>query len=327
MTTRSTVLVSGSAGFIGAALSHALLDQGHSVVGFDNLSASPSSELKSARNERLLARDRFSFHKGDLADHAFLSRLPRENSFETIYHLAGQVGVRESWEVPDVYFQANVEGTKNLLDAFRGAERPPAFMMASSSSVYGAPKRFPSKEDDSTDHAISPYGVSKRAAEMIARTYAQSFGLRITALRFFTVYGPWGRPDMAPYKFVQHILEGREIEIYNGGEMARDFTYVDDIVAGILALAEARAKPGLSEYDDFNIGAARPVQLLEFISVIENLLQRKARLKKMPAQPGDAQKTHADTSKLEALTGFRPKIEVPEGMRRFIEWYGQWRSA
>jgi UDP-glucuronate 4-epimerase len=316
-----SVLVTGSAGFIGYHLSARLLEMGVRVVGLDNLNDYYAVSLKEARNAKLLASPGYVFVKRDLTDRDFLADLLKRESFSTVFHLAAQAGVRYSLDNPEVYLRSNVDGTLNLLEAARHAAGKPHLLMASSSSVYGASTRYPYREDDAADRPLALYGATKRANELMGHAYSHLFGLRITMLRFFTVYGPWGRPDMALFKFVAAIAESREIELYNGGDMVRDFTYVGDVVEGILRLDEARKVEELPLFDVFNIGAAQPRPLKEFVLAIEESLGRTARVKLLPFQPGDVHKTHADVSRLQAVCGYAPRTGVREGIGRFVEWY------
>jgi UDP-glucuronate 4-epimerase len=290
-------------------------------VGIDNLNDYYAVELKEARNARLLAHAGYEFHRRDLADQGFLRDLLAREAFETVFHLAAQAGVRYSLDNPEVYLRSNVDGTLNLLEAARHAPAKPHLLMASSSSVYGASERYPYREDDPADRPLALYGATKRANELMGHAYAHLFALRVTMLRFFTVYGPWGRPDMALFKFVKAIVEDQEIELYNGGDMIRDFTYVDDIVEGVLRLDAARQSPGQPLFDVLNIGAAHPRPLHEFVAAIEKSLGRTARVRRMPFQAGDVYKTHADVSRLQALCDYSPRTEVGDGVARFVDWY------
>jgi len=317
-----TVLVTGSAGFIGFHLASRLLREGVRVVGLDNLSDYYPVALKEARNTLLAKEPGYSFHHQDMADGPALLDLFARERFSTVFHLAAQAGVRHSLEDPEAYLRSNVDATLNLLEAARHADGKPHLLMASSSSVYGASERFPYREDDAADRPLALYGATKRAGELMAHAYAHLFALRVTMLRFFTVYGPWGRPDMALFRFVKAVLEGSELELYNGGDMVRDFTYVDDIVDGILRLDAARsADLGLPAYDVFNIGAAEPRPLKEFVAAIEEAAGRKARLRLLPFQAGDVYKTHADVAKIQALCGYEPRTDLREGVARFVRWY------
>jgi UDP-glucuronate 4-epimerase len=316
-----SVLVTGSAGFIGYHLAQRLLEEGFRVVGLDNLNDYYAVALKDARNARLLSSRGYVFYKRDLEDREFLAHLLRGETFSTVFHLAAQAGVRYSLDNPEVYLRSNVDGTLNLLEAVRHAPTKPHLLMASSSSVYGASDRYPYREDDPADRPLALYGATKRAGELMGHAYSHLFGLRVTMLRFFTVYGPWGRPDMALFRFVKAIAEDREIELYNGGDMVRDFTYVDDVVEGILRLDEARRAEAQPLYDVFNIGAAQPRPLREFLDAIEQSLGRAARVKLLPFQKGDVHKTHADVSRLQSVCGYAPRTGVREGIDRFVAWY------
>jgi UDP-glucuronate 4-epimerase len=317
----SSVLVTGSAGFIGYHVAERLLRAGLRVVGVDNLNDYYSVALKEARNARLLREPGYEFVRGDLADKATLRDLLRGESFRTVFHLAAQAGVRYSLENPEAYLRSNVDATLNLLEAARFAPHPPHLMLASSSSVYGDSTRYPYREDDPADRPLALYGATKRADELMGHVYAHLFGLRVTMLRFFTVYGPWGRPDMALFRFVEAIVGDREIELYNGGDMVRDFTYVDDIVDGVLALDVARKAADQPLFDVFNLGAGQPQPLREFVEAIEQSLGRKARLRLLPFQNGDVHKTHADSTKLRTLCGYSPQTTIRDGVARFVEWY------
>ncbi|HET7292125.1 MAG TPA: NAD-dependent epimerase/dehydratase family protein [Vicinamibacteria bacterium] len=322
-----STLVTGSAGFIGYHICQRLLRDGARVVGLDNLNDYYSVALKEARNARLLAHPRYEFHLRDLQDKDLVRGLLVREGFDTVFHMAAQAGVRYSLEAPEAYLKSNIDGTLSLLEAARFAPNKPHLLMASSSSVYGASDRYPYREDDPADRPLALYGATKRANELMGHAYAHLFGLRVTMLRFFTVYGPWGRPDMALFRFVKAIREGREIELYNNGDMVRDFTYVDDIVDGVLALDAARKREGQPLYDVFNIGASQPRPLRDFLEAIEASVGEKARVKPMPFQSGDVYKTHADVGKLRALCGYEPRTGIREGVARFVEWYVSFYGA
>ncbi len=317
----ASVLVTGSAGFIGYHLASRLLRAGLHVVGVDSLNDYYSVALKEARNARLLAEPGYEFVHADLADKSVLGELLGRGRFATVFHLAAQAGVRYSLENPEAYLRSNVDATLNLLEAARFAALRPHLMLASSSSVYGASTRYPYREDDPADRPLALYGATKRADELMGHVYAHLFGLRVTMLRFFTVYGPWGRPDMALFRFVEAILADREVELYNGGDMVRDFTYVDDIVDGVVALEAARQREDQPAFDVFNLGAGQPRPLRDFLEAIEASVGRKARVKEMPFQDGDVYKTHADTAKARQLCGYAPKTSIREGVARFVEWF------
>jgi UDP-glucuronate 4-epimerase len=320
------ILVTGSAGFIGFHLSQKLLSQGHQVVGLDNLNNYYSIELKHARNRELQKHSSFRFLKLDMSIREDLEAVLRSENFETVFHLAAQAGVRYSLENPQAYLTSNIDATFNLLETARHLKNPPHLMMASSSSVYGLSKTYPFREDDPADRPVALYGASKRSTELMAHSYSHLFQLRTTMLRFFSVYGPWGRPDVALYHFVDRICKDHEIEVYNHGDMIRDFTYVDDIVDGMIALAGARTKPGQNAYEIFNIGCSQPRTLMEFIRSIETSLGKKANIRYLPDQPGDIYKSFADVSKLQALTDYSPKVKMEEGIERFVKWYREYEK-
>lgn len=320
-----TVLVTGCAGFIGFHVSLRLLETGHPVVGLDNLNAFYNESLKDARLDLLRQHPHFQFVRSDISDRATMEDLFRRHSFGSVVHLAAQAGVRYSLENPHVYVQSNVVGFVNLLEEARKAATP-HFVFASSSSVYGANKKIPFSEDDNVDHPISLYAATKKSDELIAHVYAHLYGLPVTGLRFFTVYGPWGRPDMALFKFCRAILEGNPIDVYNRGQMQRDFTYVDDIVEGVVRSMEKppegnQLSGGAPPYRIFNIGNHQPVELLRLIELLEQKIGRKALINWLPMQPGDVPATYADIDKLSALIGYRPQVSIEEGVSRFVDWY------
>lgn len=321
MTVSKTYLVTGSAGFIGFHLSQKLLAQGHRVIGLDNLNDYYSVKLKEDRNAILAKNANYVFVREDLQNKVAVRKIFDTHELETVFHLAAQAGVRYSLECPEAYIDSNITGTLNILEAARFSGQKPHLLMASSSSVYGLSQNYPLREDDAADRPVALYGATKRANELMGHSYSHLFGLRVTMLRFFTVYGPWGRPDMALFKFVTAISNGEEIEAYNGGDMIRDFTYVDDIVNGMLGLEKNRIDPTQPVFDIFNIGCASPRTLLEFIHAIENALGKPAKLKPMPFQAGDIYKTMADVTKLKALTGYAPSTPIEEGIRNFVKWY------
>jgi UDP-glucuronate 4-epimerase len=327
------ILVTGAAGFIGHYVSLRLLERGDEVVGLDNVNDYYDPSLKEARLERLRAFDRFHFAKLDLVDREGMQSLFAESKPQRVVHLAAQAGVRYSLTHPHAYTSSNIEGFLNVLEGCRhnGVEH---LVYASSSSVYGTNERQPFSEHDNVDHPISLYAATKKANELMAHTYAHLYRLPVTGLRFFTVYGPWGRPDMALFKFTRGILAGEPIEVYNEGRMVRDFTYVDDIVEGVIRVLDRTAEPDPSwsgadpdparsaaPYRIFNIGNSRPVELLSYISALEKALGKKAEMKLLPMQPGDVRSTMADVSELESAVGFRPRTTVEEGVARFVAWY------
>jgi UDP-glucuronate 4-epimerase len=312
------VLVTGAAGFIGFHLAARLLDRGDAVVGVDNFNAYYDVSLKEARLARLAERERFEIVRADIADREAMERVFAAGRFDAIVNLAAQAGVRYSVENPHAYVESNVVGFLNVLE---GARRHGTghLVFASTSSVYGLGTELPYRESADTDHPISLYAATKKSNEVMAHAYAHLFGIPATGLRFFTVYGPWGRPDMALFKFTKGILEGTPIPVFNEGRMVRDFTYVDDIVEGIVRVID-RAAP----YRIFNIGNHRRVELLDYIRALERALGKEAKLDLLPMQPGDVRATEADTAALRAATGFQPATLVEEGVRRFVAWYREY---
>ena len=327
------ILVTGAAGFIGAALSLRLLERGDRVVGLDNLNDYYDVSLKEARLARLRAHSGFEFEKIDIADREAMKHLFAKRRFDAVMHLAAQAGVRYSIENPSAYIDANLVGFGNLIEGARHAEVG-HFVFASSSSVYGANAKLPFAEDDSVDHPVSLYAATKKANELMAHSYAHLYRLPCTGLRFFTVYGPWGRPDMALFKFTRGILAGEAIPVFNRGEMVRDFTFIDDIVEGVVRVIDqpARANPTWTAlapqpsssdapYRIYNIGNGQPIKLMHYVEVLERCLGRKAKLELLPLQAGDVLETLANVSQLEAAVGFRPSTPVAAGIARFVEWY------
>jgi UDP-glucuronate 4-epimerase len=333
------VLVTGAAGFIGSFVSHRLLDRGETVVGLDNLNDYYDPTLKEARLDRLRAREGFSFVRLELADRLGLERLFAEHRFDRVVHLAAQAGVRYSMTNPHAYVESNIVGFQNILEGCRhnGCKH---LVYASSSSVYGGNSKLPFSVHDNVDHPLSLYAASKKANELFAHSYSNLFKLPTTGLRFFTVYGPWGRPDMALFLFTRNILAGKPIDVFNHGRHTRDFTYIDDIVEGILrtldrpaapdpAFDPAHPDPGTSDapWRVYNIGNGRPVQLLEYIRVLERELGRKAEMNLLPLQPGDVPDTKCDTETLERDTGYRPVTTVDHGVAQFVRWYREYYRA
>lgn len=314
-------LVTGAAGFIGFHVARALLQRGDRVVGIDNLSAYYDVRLKEARLSLLEPREGFSFQRADVADPAALARVFDGGPFDAVCHLAAQAGVRYSLENPVAYGHANLMGFLHVLEAcrHRGIGN---LVYASSSSVYGANEKVPFSEEDRVDRPVSLYAATKVANELMAHTYHHLYGLPVTGLRFFTVYGPWGRPDMALYSFTRQILSGRPIDVYNRGEMERDFTYVDDIAAGVLAALD---RPLGDEV--LNLGNHRPVRLEHFIGVLERALGVEAVRNLLPMQPGDVPRTFADISKSRRLLGWEPTTPIEEGIPRFVEWYREYHRV
>jgi UDP-glucuronate 4-epimerase len=323
-----SVLVTGCAGFIGFHVARQLLESGCRVLGLDNLNAFYDEGLKEGRLQSLTAQPGFQFMKGDINDpdcvREFLSREP----VAPIVHLAAQAGVRYSLENPQLYVQSNLVGFVNLIEeAYK--RKTPHFLFASSSSVYGANARIPFSERDSVDHPVSLYAATKKSNELIAHVYAHLYGLPVTGLRFFTVYGPWGRPDMALFKFCKAIIEGTPIDVYNHGNMLRDFTFIDDVVEGIVRVLQKPpsclpaddARGSLPPYQIYNIGNNQPVELLKLIRVLEDKIGKKAVLQLLPMQPGDVPTTYADIEALSLRIGYRPSTSIEEGVSRFVDWY------
>lgn len=332
-----TILVTGAAGFIGYSLASRLLAEGVEVVGVDNLSPYYDVSLKKARLAQLRRQAGFRFEQLDLADREGTARLFAGPRFATIVHLAAQAGVRYSLEKPLAYVDANLVGFGHLLEGAR-AQRPDHLLFASSSSVYGTRRQLPFRETDRVDFPKTLYGATKKANELAAHSYAHLFGLPCTGLRFFTVYGPWGRPDMALFKFTRCMLADEPVPVFNEGRMVRDFTFVDDVVEAIVRLIPLVPRPGEERGEDgeslteapyriFNVGNGRPIELLDFIKEIERCLGRTARLNPLPFQPGDMAATMADVGRLEAATGFRPRVTVEEGVPRFLEWYREYYAG
>jgi UDP-glucuronate 4-epimerase len=320
-----TVLVTGAAGFIGFHTARRLCLDGHEVVGIDNLNDYYDVALKQARLKELESLPGFRFHKMDIVDKPTLLALFGDHGFTEVVHLAAQAGVRYSLDNPDVYAQSNLVGFLNVLEACRH-HRPEHLIYASSSSVYGTNSKMPFSVEDAVDHPISLYAASKRANELLADSYCHLYGLKASGLRFFTVYGPWGRPDMALFKFTDAILKGLPIDLYNQGQMSRDFTYIDDIVESIARLRSRPPVPdgaaaGVNRL--FNIGRGMPVALLDFVECLESALGRPALRNLMPLQAGDVVKTWADVSALAKWVGFRPQVTVEAGVAEFVKWYRQ----
>jgi UDP-glucuronate 4-epimerase len=318
------VLVTGAAGFIGFHFCRALLAAGRDVVGVDDLNPYYDVKLKEDRLRLLEEEDRFAFHRADLADRAWMQEFFANERFETVVNLAAQAGVRYSLSNPHAYVQANLVGFVNVLEGCRAAGVG-HLLYASSSSVYGGNTKLPFAVSDNVDCPLSLYAATKKSNELMAHVYSHLFGLPTTGLRFFTVYGPWGRPDMAIFKFTRAILAGEPIDVYNHGDMRRDFTYVDDIVTGMLRLMDhvpsADAGP---PYALYNIGNNRPVELLHVIRTLESQLGRKAEMNLLPMQPGDVPATYADVDDLIRDVGFRPDTAIEDGIAKFVEWYKEY---
>ena len=333
------ILVTGAAGFIGMTTSLRLLARGDEVVGLDNLNDYYSVQLKLDRLARLQAHANFRFVKLDVADREGMAALFAAEKFERVIHLAAQAGVRYSLQNPHAYVDSNLVGFTNILEGCRHTQVQ-HLTYASSSSVYGGNTHMPFSVHDSVDHPVSLYAATKKANELMAHTYSHLFGLPTTGLRFFTVYGPWGRPDMALFLFTKAILEGRPIDVFNQGNMQRDFTYIDDIVEGMIRVSDRIATPnpgyaadtpdpGTSNapYRVFNIGSHNPVPLMEFIGAIEQALGTTAQKNLLPMQPGDVPATYAAVEALEQWTGFTPRTTIHEGIARFVDWYRAYYRA
>jgi UDP-glucuronate 4-epimerase len=333
-----SVLLTGAAGFIGFHVAQRLLADGQRVVGVDNLSDYYDPTLKEARLERLRPHANFVFERADVSDRAAMPELFRQHRPTRVVHLAAQAGVRYSLQNPHAYIDANLVGFGNVLEGCRHQEVE-HLVFASSSSVYGANTRLPFSVHDNVDHPLSLYAATKKANELMAHTYAHLYGLPSTGLRFFTVYGPWGRPDMALFLFTRAILEDRPIDVFNEGRMQRDFTYVDDVVEGVVRVlakppapdpgwSGERPDPGTSRapYRIYNIGNDRPVELLRYIKVLERCLGKRARMNLLPMQPGDVPATRADVADLARDFGYRPRTSVEEGVARFVAWYREYHG-
>ena len=332
------ILVTGAAGFIGYHLAGRLLSRGDEVVGIDNLNAYYDVGLKESRLARLRVRRNFTFAKVDIADPAAVGAV-FDAPFDAVVNLAAQAGVRHSIENPRAYVDANLSGFVNILEGAR-RHRTGHLVYASTSSIYGLNTSLPFSESQNTDHPVSLYAATKKANEAMAHAYAHLFGVPCTGLRFFTVYGPWGRPDMALFRFTRGILAGEPIPVFNEGRMIRDFTYVDDVVEGMVRLLDrppggdpswdaARPDPATSSapWRIFNIGNHQRVDLMRYIRALESALGIEARLDLLPMQAGDVQATEADTSALHAATGFKPATPVEEGIRRFVAWYREYHQV
>ncbi|MFL0800069.1 MAG: NAD-dependent epimerase [Agarilytica sp.] len=327
------ILVTGAAGFIGFHTSLKLLQRNDEVVGIDNLNDYYDVNLKENRLEQLQEKENFQFIKLDLSDRDGMEKLFQDHQFDRVINLAAQAGVRYSIENPRTYIDSNIVGFINILEGCRHTNVP-HLSYASSSSVYGANVKQPFSESDNVDHPVSLYAASKKSNELMAHTYSNLFSLPTTGLRFFTVYGPWGRPDMALFKFTKGIIEGTPIDVYNHGDMYRDFTYIDDIVEGVIRIAdkvpEANAawdglhpdpSSSFAPYKVYNIGNNAPVKLMDFVHAIEDSIGKKADINMMPIQPGDVPSTCADVSALANDIGFKPATGVKEGIQHFVDWY------
>jgi UDP-glucuronate 4-epimerase len=329
----SQILVTGVAGFIGFHVARQLLSQGETVIGLDNLNDYYDVSLKLSRLSQLQLYPTFQFRKLDIADRASVAHLFESTQFDRVIHLAAQAGVRYSLQNPHAYVDSNLVGFVNILEGCR-SQQVKHLVYASSSSVYGANRTMPFSTQQNVDHPLSLYAATKKANELMAHTYSHLYGIPTTGLRFFTVYGPWGRPDMAAFSFTKAILEGRPIDVYNNGDMQRDFTYIDDIVDGILKTLKQPPQyrcesstenldPNFSPapYQIYNIGNHQPVKLLYFIEILEKCLGMKAKKNFLPLQPGDVLSTYADISDLTEAVGFQPETSIEDGLFQFASWY------
>ena len=333
------ILVTGAAGFIGSHLATRLLARGDSVVGVDNINDYYDPNLKLARLERLQTNPNFSFQKLELADREGVAALFKAHDFDRVVHLAAQAGVRYSLENPHAYIDSNIVAFTNILEGCRH-QQTPHLVYASSSSVYGANTSLPFSIHDNIDHPVSLYAATKKANELMAHTYSHLYGLPTTGLRFFTVYGPWGRPDMALFLFTDAILKGRPIKVFNNGDMQRDFTYIDDIIEGVVRVTDRVAEPNASwsgdepdpgtsaaPYRIYNIGNNNPVQLMDMIGALEDCLGQEAQKEFLPMQPGDVQATYADVEDLINDVGFKPDTPIEEGIANFVAWYREYYAV
>ena len=321
-----TVLVTGAAGFIGYHVARKLAERGERVIGVDNLNDFYGTELKRRRLVQLSTFPNFKFHRVELGDRNALSEALKGEPVRTVIHLAAQANVRYALENPHAYVQSNVAGHLNVLEYCRHAGGFENLVYASSSSVYGARNPIPFREDGETDRPTSLYAATKKSQEMMSNVYADIFGVPQIGLRFFSVYGPWGRPDMAIWLFTDAILKGRSIRVFNNGEMHRDFTYIDDIVAGVLAAADASVGAAGERHRIYNIGSSRPVSLMDMIAMLEGILKKRAEIEMMPMQPGEMTVTYADISAIAEDFGFSPRTSLEEGLKRFVEWFRRYQQ-
>tara|TARA_B100001093_G_scaffold519692_1_gene609884 strand:- start:2351 stop:3358 length:1008 start_codon:yes stop_codon:yes gene_type:complete len=332
------ILVTGAAGFIGFHLTNSLLNMGHEIIGFDNLNDYYDVKLKKDRLTQLQVHKLFTFIEEDLSNTLALNKIFQNNKFDSVVNLAAQAGVRYSIENPHAYIESNIVGFMNILECCRHNDVK-HLVYASSSSVYGANETMPFSVHDNVDHPLSLYAASKKSNELMAHTYSHLYDLPTTGLRFFTVYGPWGRPDMALFMFTKAILDGKPISVYNHGNMLRDFTYIDDIVDGISKTLENTAEvninwsgkspdpaSSMAPWKIYNIGNSNPVNLMDFIFAIENSTGKKATLNMMPMQPGDVPSTYADVNSLSKDVGYNPKTNIAEGVENFVQWYRDYYS-
>ncbi|NJK73872.1 MAG: NAD-dependent epimerase [Richelia sp. CSU_2_1] len=321
------ILVTGAAGFVGYHLAQRLLSQGQEVCGIDNLNDYYDVNLKKARLEQLQPHSKFTFQHLDLSDRTAISQLFQDQNFDRVVHLAAQAGVRYSLQNPHAYADSNLMGFINILEGCRHSKIE-HLVFASSSSVYGNNTKVPFAVTDNVDRPISLYAATKKANELMAHSYSHLYDLPITGLRFFTVYGPWGRPDMAYFKFVKAIAENKPIDVYNFGKMQRDFTYIDDVIEGVVRVTEkppqSSDRDNTAPYKIYNIGNNSPVELLTFIEVIEKAMGKTAIKNMLPMQPGDVPSTYADVDDLMADVGFKPSTPIEQGIHQFVEWYREY---
>jgi UDP-glucuronate 4-epimerase len=321
-----TILVTGAAGFIGYHVARKLAERGERVIGVDNMNDFYGTELKRRRLVQLSTFPNFKFHRLDLADPNALSKALAGEPVRTIIHLAAQANVRYAMENPHAYVQSNVAGHLSILEHCRHSGGFENLVYASSSSVYGARNPIPFREDGETDRPTSLYAATKKSQEMMSAVYADILGIPQIGLRFFSVYGPWGRPDMAYWLFTEAILKGKPIRVFNNGEMHRDFTYIDDVVAGVLAAADAPVGTAGELHRVYNIGSSRPVSLMDMVAVLEGLLQKKAMIEMAPMQAGEMTVTYADISAIAEDFGFRPRTSLEEGLKRFVDWFRRYQQ-
>ena len=327
------ILVTGVAGFIGMHVANRLIERGDTVVGIDDLNGYYDVSLKTSRLDILKKQARFSFQKCNIVDHRELENIFNRKMFDCVIHLAAQAGVRYSIVNPHAYVDSNIQGFMNILECCRN-HNIGHLVYASSSSIYGENGQLPFNENHNVDHPVSLYAATKKANELMAHSYSHLYGVPTTGLRFFTVYGPWGRPDMAPMIFTNAILRNKEIDVFNSGQMSRDFTYIDDIVDGVLCVVDKPAtsnvnfnplapEPSSSQapFRIFNLGKGSPTSLMSFIGVLEKVLGKKAQINMLPMQPGDVPATAADVLAIQQWSGFQPKIGIQDGVAKFAEWY------
>lgn len=320
------ILVTGAAGFIGSHVCHRLLNRGEEVIGVDNLNDYYDPALKQARLEQLFPHSRFSFHKLDIADEDALASLS-SHGIKRVVHLAAQAGVRHSLDNPRAYIRSNIAGHLEVLEFCRALPGFEHLVYASSSSVYGGNREVPFSETDKVDTPVSLYAATKKADELMSHTYAHLYSIPLTGLRFFTVYGPWGRPDMAYWLFTKAILSGKPIRVFNQGEMWRDFTYVDDVVEAVVKVLDNPPSGETPPARLYNIGNNSPVRLGDFIDTLERLIGIEAKRQYEPMQPGDVERTFADVTELDRAIGFKPNTSIEEGLRKFVNWYrAEWRA-